>query len=108
MPNLTNVTATRDGTTVRVTGKKGPAVKVRAYLNPDLFAYPTNEALFDGYDHISTPKAQDVSTSGTFDLSLAPATGPTQSLNVVVVSKDGKLANPPVENTPISFGTHAG
>jgi hypothetical protein len=103
MPNLTNVTASFDGTTVRVQGNKSSSATVRAYLNPDLTAYPTKEALYNAYDQITTPKAQDNSTNTSFDLSL-PVDSQSTPYTAKVVSSDGKAATPAVQAVSIGVG----
>ena len=94
MPNLSNVTAVHEGGTVRVRGSKGSSITVRVYLNPNLEMFPTVEALFDGWDQITTPKAQDSSSNVTFDLTLTVATGRLTPLTVKVCSSDGKGDSP--------------
>jgi hypothetical protein len=103
MPNLSNVRAKLEGTVIRVTGDKGSSVTVRAYLNPDLTANPTNEALYDAYGQITTPKAEDSSAATSFDLSL-PVGTTTQPYTVKVVSSDGKGDTPLIEATSIGIG----
>jgi len=94
MPNLNGVTAVHEGNTVRVRGSKGSSITVRAYLNPDLEAFPTVEALFDAWDQITTPKAQDSSSNTTFDLTLTIGAVRATPLTVKVCSSDGKGDSP--------------
>lgn len=101
MPNLSNVIALHEGSNVRVKGTKGSSVIVRAYVNPNLEAFPTNEALFDGFDSVTTPKAQDTSNGVNFELIIS-VVGIGLPLRCKVVSSDGKADSPPViENTPV-------
>jgi len=98
MPSISPPTAVQEGSIIRVRGTKGSSITVRAYLNPDLDMFPTVEALFDGFDQIVTPKAQDSSSNTTFDLTLsigfirAPFT-------VKVCSSDGKGETPIVRQS---------
>jgi len=94
MPNLRNTSAVKDGNTIRVQGSKGSSATIRAYVNPDLIAFPTNEALFDAFNQINTPKAQDSSTNESFDLLITVP--PADSYSVKIVSSDGKAESPPV------------
>ena len=93
MPSISNATAVQEGNIIRVRGTKGSSITVRAYLNPDLDMYPTVEALFDAFDEIVTPKAQDSSSNVNFDLTLAVGSF-RAPLTVKVCSSDGKGETP--------------